>query len=662
MQLASASPLNGVGSRNEPGDKSLPSKKPLLSNDVKNFQVVERSKLFSKSQLIKTINGLGLIWICGGCCFLFRLYYGLYKLAGFRNSLVRIKDEEIDRIRGRIQQTFAKEKIPGIYRSPVVTSPVTIGINNPCIILPENLYQRINEDELKSILFHEISHIFHKDPLFGLVQKCVIALNWWNPLVYLVSKEFSMAREYISDNYAIAQNNPKKYARCLLNLAKKTNLIYNLPGTIGMATPYITLEERIRSIISQERIMKTKLRKSMALLLILGALTLTIFIKGYNWTFAAAAKVNINNTNEGEVGREAAIASKTTNSNIDIHQAIKDNDLSTVQLILEKNPRLINKKNRNGLTPLFWALDLGKKKIAKLLINQGSDLNIKGYRNRSLLHMAVRCGDVELASMLVDKGLDVNDKDVKLVTPLHLACLNSRDSKPEMVRLLIDQGADVNVKDSKGETPLVTALYRGFREAAKLLIENGADVNAQAYKRRFLVKRVSDDNYKIEVDRRVVYTFDPQLINKKLSKEEIKEILPLLLALSKDNKELYDYVLKGNAIDSEVLSKIPSLNPPNYRDGKWLGVWIHNGKVKYTLDKKQINPNFLKDLLDRLEEYNENLLITAIIKGYNEIVKLMVRKGAETDGVDRKGKTPLQYAQRYNRQEIIKLLSSNPNN
>ncbi|GJL69615.1 MAG: hypothetical protein NPIRA06_22500 [Nitrospirales bacterium] len=48
-----------------------------------------------------------------------------------------------------------------------------------------------------------------------------------------------------------------------------------------------------------------------------------------------------------------------------------------------------------------------------------------------------------------------------------------------MVRQLLNQGASIHAQDGKGQTALLVAVDRNHVESAKVLIEAGADVNAQ---------------------------------------------------------------------------------------------------------------------------------------------------------------------------------------
>lgn len=231
-------------------------------------------------------NILGAAWFCGFLFKLFHLFFQISFIKGFKIGLLKIEDKRLDQIMTPLREFYPKD-LPAIYTSPVLSSPVALGIIKPVIVIPASLYKVISDDELRSILYHEMSHLLHKDQLSGLLQRVVLAIYWWNPLVYIISAEFSKAREFISDNDAINEINPRTYAGCLFTLAEKTNLLNRMPGIIGMATCHVTLKERIKNIIKKERKMQTKLKTSAAILVFFAAVFFIGMVSGYKIILAA---------------------------------------------------------------------------------------------------------------------------------------------------------------------------------------------------------------------------------------------------------------------------------------------------------------------------------------------------------------------------------------
>ena len=73
-----------------------------------------------------------------------------------------------------------------------------------------------NEKELTQILIHEKVHVNHLHSLDVFLSQCMIILNWFNPLIWLYSKEVQKNLEFIADEHAQNFNNEKKNYQYLL--------------------------------------------------------------------------------------------------------------------------------------------------------------------------------------------------------------------------------------------------------------------------------------------------------------------------------------------------------------------------------------------------------------------------------------------------------------
>ncbi len=132
-----------------------------------------------------------------------------------------------------------------------------------------------------------------------------------------------------------------------------------------------------------------------------------------------------------------------------------------------------------GFVPLTGALNNRTEngvEIFKLLVSKGADIRIDigGY---PLLHQAVvSCHDEsvrDIAEFLISKGVDINVKGYQDKTPLHMVGCR------ELGKLLIIKGADIEARDKDGRTPLFIACSKNKGEICELLILKGADVNAK---------------------------------------------------------------------------------------------------------------------------------------------------------------------------------------
>ncbi|MEI0479346.1 ankyrin repeat domain-containing protein, partial [Brachyspira pulli] len=115
--------------------------------------------------------------------------------------------------------------------------------------------------------------------------------------------------------------------------------------------------------------------------------------------------------------------------------------------------------------------------IAKLLINNNSNINIKNKDGENMIMIACENGNEEMFNLLVENNADINEKSSWGASALIYA---SEKGNINIMKYLIDNGIDVNGKaDENGDTPLIWAVTgENPYEASKLLIENGANVNA----------------------------------------------------------------------------------------------------------------------------------------------------------------------------------------
>lgn len=89
---------------------------------------------------------------------------------------------------------------------------------------------------------------------------------------------------------------------------------------------------------------------------------------------------------------------------------------------------------------------------------------------------AVNRGDAGAIRELMRKGADIDGKGMKGLTPLHIACKNNN---AEIVDLIFKFGAEPNIKDADGNTPLFILVLLGHYTLAETLISKGANVNMQ---------------------------------------------------------------------------------------------------------------------------------------------------------------------------------------
>jgi len=236
--------------------------------------------------IVKIINVFGIIWGIGLLFMLLRFVLGAISIRNLKKGMLKVNNARICAVMNSAERVFSDQNKARLYASQNAPYPMAAGLFKPFILIPERLLHKLRDSQIRGILLHELSHIYHKDQVTGILQRLVTALNWWNPLAYALSTSFSRAREEISDNYVLLQNDSKEYAECLINLAEKTAFLKRLPVSVGLASPHIPLKDRVKHILSKERIMDTNLKKSTITVMVVAAFLFVLAIAGSRLMFA----------------------------------------------------------------------------------------------------------------------------------------------------------------------------------------------------------------------------------------------------------------------------------------------------------------------------------------------------------------------------------------
>ncbi|RXN10221.1 B-cell lymphoma 3 -like protein [Labeo rohita] len=134
--------------------------------------------------------------------------------------------------------------------------------------------------------------------------------------------------------------------------------------------------------------------------------------------------------------------------------------------------------DRNGQTALHLCCEHGEADCLSVILrhypqNPSPYLEIRNYEGLTPLHLAVQNGDKKLARILLKSGAEINAGDNKSGrSPLVHAVENNFT---DMVIFLIESGCDVNAQSYSGNTALHSACGRGHIEIVRVLLKNGAD-------------------------------------------------------------------------------------------------------------------------------------------------------------------------------------------
>ena len=88
-------------------------------------------------------------------------------------------------------------------------------------------------------------------------------------------------------------------------------------------------------------------------------------------------------------------------------QAIEANDLAQLKFALKYHKARINEQDNKGNTVLHRSCLSGQLEAARLLVENGADLDLRDDQGWSSLHYAAYGGDVDVVNLLIDSCVDV---------------------------------------------------------------------------------------------------------------------------------------------------------------------------------------------------------------------------------------------------------------
>jgi ankyrin repeat protein len=325
--------------------------------------------------------------------------------------------------------------------------------------------------------------------------------------------------------------------------------------------------------------------------------------------------------------------------------AVRENNDAAVQLLLEAGASP-NVQTRKGPTPAFIppckGTGCGSEGVG---INRGGvpdrgrRAEIKG--GMTPLLYAARDGNVAAARRLIEAGADLELGDANSIRPLLMSLLNN---KLDVARLLLSKGANVNADDFWGRTPLWAAVeYRnldmnnndqdspsdnGVDRAPilamiKELIDAGANVNART-RELFPV-------------RRWLYSLND------VSWVDFTGQTPFLrAALSADTATMRLLVEHGA---DPNLPTLAGTTPLMAAAGvNWVVAQTFTESVQARLDAVKLCLDLGADV-NATNSMGLTALLGAVNRGSNDIIELLVQRGARLDIKDKEGRTPLRWAE-----------------
>src|ERR1043166_4314461 len=131
---------------------------------------------------------------------------------------------------------------------PQLRIPAVAGLFRPCLLLPEGLIARLDENELRLIFLHELAHLKRGDILLNWIMIGVQSLYWFNPLVWLALRRLRADRELVCDSMVLSHlvsDDRRAYGHTLIKLLADFSKTDGCPGLVPVINHRSEIKRRM---------------------------------------------------------------------------------------------------------------------------------------------------------------------------------------------------------------------------------------------------------------------------------------------------------------------------------------------------------------------------------------------------------------------------------
>ncbi|XP_059139290.1 serine/threonine-protein phosphatase 6 regulatory ankyrin repeat subunit C-like [Physella acuta] len=358
-------------------------------------------------------------------------------------------------------------------------------------------------------------------------------------------------------------------------------------------------------------------------------------------------------------------------------QAVQVKDISIIRILIEKycDFNIVHFSKNKALqvacsgdrVELINVLLVGAKmeavscsyvEIVELLVSSGADVNLVDEDGSSLLIKAVQSKQMEIVNFLIEKKVNIDQADDSQSTALHYAC---RSNNLEIVKLLVNAGAKVEGYNNESSTPFSEACKISNIDMMKLLINAGSDINCvDKYQRTPLINSIKDHSIILMhsiIERNLAFTQFLLEHGADISNVDKDGMTALMWAAKTNNEQVFDLLIdlkpEVNCVDLKQMTALAH------------AVMSRNVQMVAKLIQAGADVNIASNCrVDFLKQYeignNKNLsklrkivkscssskntplhLVGAIKYDGFDIMKLLLKSGANIHAVDEHGRTPL---------------------
>ncbi|GMI48513.1 hypothetical protein TrCOL_g5911 [Triparma columacea] len=370
-----------------------------------------------------------------------------------------------------------------------------------------------------------------------------------------------------------------------------------------------------------------------------------------------------------EVKREGLVDKGDREGLTPIMNSCENGNVDILQLLI-KSGGDVNKVSVNGFTPLIVASAAGSVTQVEILLKAGAKVDQIHSEGVTALMYAAASGHLDVAKLLVKEGADVGVKHSNGGTALMETGASLSENNHEIMEFLISKGAQFDLVDNDGVTPLMSAASQGQCKCVDLLISHLTKKLKKGLKEHVnlaansggsalmfaagagkveclesLIKAGADIHMLVAAQASYLQSLAEQVAAGEEVEEHVDGINSLMIAAAAGHLGVVQTLLEAgaevNVKDEEDKTALAAAVKANH--GEIASLIIENGG----------DPN--EPYIDE-DDVPHNLLMDSIIVENSEFAKLLISKGADVSHVDETGVSTVLQASHRGLTDVVEML------
>lgn len=146
-----------------------------------------------------------------------------------------------------IQEMKVKRQV-ALIESNQASTPMLAGIVRPKLLMPGYALNTLNDSQLRYVFLHELSHVKRNDIAANWLMNVLLALHWFNPLLWYAYRKMREDQEIACDSLALTRIGPdesRDYAAAIIKLLEAFANQVRLAGVASISGNKKELKRRI---------------------------------------------------------------------------------------------------------------------------------------------------------------------------------------------------------------------------------------------------------------------------------------------------------------------------------------------------------------------------------------------------------------------------------